>query len=72
MREGDIEKILEDFNKSRDIYDKALWDGYGPHDPKWPEEKIKVWARQKCRQAGLDDPEGYRWRLRALLGSILE
>lgn len=70
--EEDTEALIIAYDQAKIIYDEALWDAYGPSGEKWPEEKRKLWARNKVRQAGLKDPDTYRWLIRMKLGSILE
>jgi hypothetical protein len=67
--------LIDEYDLAKRVYDDALDEAYthvATSGEKWPEEKIKLWARTKVRKAGHEDPDTIRWRLRALLGSVLD
>lgn len=63
--------LIDLYDKAKRVYDEGLDEAYSSGE-KWTEERVKLWARSRVRRAGLEDPDTIRWRLRALLGSILE
>jgi hypothetical protein len=64
-------RLIDEYDMSKQVYDKAMDEAYSSGE-KWPEEKVKLWARVQTRKKGYRDPDTYRWLLRARLGSILE
>ena len=66
---------IASYDQAKKAYDLALTEAFtisvGQTRP-WTEEKCKLFARERCRALGFDDPDTYRWRLRAMLGSISE
>ena len=68
-----VEDLLAFYAKVSSEYDQWLADSYsaiGPNNKPWSEDRCKVRARLKTREAVGYIPEDIRWVMRARLGSM--